>query len=62
MNIIYTFNTTNFNQIDFEKKIKNWNLKIKFISYSFTGQLKCIFDKILTEKQEFELLEFLNIL
>ena len=62
MNCLYTFEINIFNKTKFEEYIKTLNLKIKFISYSFDGQLKCIFDKTITEKQEFELLEFLNIL
>lgn len=61
MNVIYTFDTTTFNKIHFEESITHFNVKIKFISYSFNGQLKIIFDKILTENQEYELLNILTI-
>jgi len=57
---LYTFdNVINFDKTNFQEKIKHFNVKIIFSSYSFDNQLKLIFDKIISSDQEFELLDLL---
>lgn len=58
--VIYTFsNITNFNIENLETFLINYNIKIKFNSYSNNNELNIIFDKPLTEQLELTILNFL---
>lgn len=58
--VIYTFsNISNFNIENLETFLINYNIKIKFNSYSNNNELNIIFDKQLTEQLELTILNFL---
>lgn len=58
--VIYTFsNISNFNIENLETFLINYNIKIKFNSYSNNNELNIIFDKPLTEQLELTILNFL---
>lgn len=58
--VIYTFsNITNFSIENLETFLIDYNIKIKFNSYSNNNELNIIFDKPLTEQLELTILNFL---
>ena len=60
MTVMYTFdNVIEFNKQEFKEKIKYFDIKIVYCSYSFNNVLKLVFNKIITCDQELELLDIL---